>query len=257
MAIMLRTQGVATRVVNGFQSGELNESTGMVVVRKRDAHSWVEVYFPSENKWVEFDPTPPSSRGALGESGFANQLRWFGDTLETLWIRYFVSFDEIGQASLASLVSDRIRVGKMILQRGVSTSTSAVGVFIERLASMQPAGRQGLLIAIVTLILFALLGLTLFLGKLKRFPFSRFNRHSSRTFPKFYEELTSILRRQGHLRKPSQTPLEFATSTGVSEVVELTRIYNEIRFRGMVPDETTRKRVASLLRDLRKVANTS
>lgn len=257
MAIMLRTQGIATRVVNGFQSGELNASTGMVVVRKRDAHSWVEVYFPSENRWVEFDPTPPSSRRALGESGFANQLRWFGDTLETLWIRYFVSFDEVGQASLASLVLERIREGKMILERVAFTSTSTVGVYIERLAAMQPAGKRALLTAIVTLILFALLGLTLFLRKVKRFPFSSSDRYSSRTPPKFYEELTSILRRQGHLRKPSQTPLEFAVGTGVSEVVELTRIYNEMRFRGTVPDEITWKRVISLLRDLRKSVNTS
>ena len=59
------------------------------------------------------------------------------------------------------------------------------------------------------------------------------------------------------MRRPNQTPLEFAISTGVSEVVELTRIYNEIRFGGTVPDETTLKRVSSLLRDLRKVVNTS
>ena len=52
MAIMLRTQGIPTRVVNGFQQGEYNETADVYVVRQREAHSWVEVYFPGEDAWV-------------------------------------------------------------------------------------------------------------------------------------------------------------------------------------------------------------
>ncbi|HEY0659298.1 MAG TPA: DUF3488 and transglutaminase-like domain-containing protein, partial [Pyrinomonadaceae bacterium] len=58
MAVMLRTQGIATRVVNGFQRGEYNETADVFVVKQRNAHSWVEVYFPGENVWIPFDPTP-------------------------------------------------------------------------------------------------------------------------------------------------------------------------------------------------------
>ena len=58
MAIMLRTQGIATRIVNGFQQGDFNETAGVYVVKQRDAHSWVEVYFPETDSWVTFDPTP-------------------------------------------------------------------------------------------------------------------------------------------------------------------------------------------------------
>jgi hypothetical protein len=46
MAVMLRTQGVAARVVNGFQMGEYNDAADAYTVTQRDAHSWVEVYFP-------------------------------------------------------------------------------------------------------------------------------------------------------------------------------------------------------------------
>ena len=35
MAVMLRTQGIATRVVNGFQRGEYNETADVFVVRQR------------------------------------------------------------------------------------------------------------------------------------------------------------------------------------------------------------------------------
>src|SRR5712692_4833518 len=49
MAVMLRTQGIATRVVNGFLPGQFNETADAFTVRQSDAHSWVEVYFPESN----------------------------------------------------------------------------------------------------------------------------------------------------------------------------------------------------------------
>ena len=51
MAVMLRTQGIATRIVNGFSEGEYNETADVYVVKQKNAHSWVEVYFPGENVW--------------------------------------------------------------------------------------------------------------------------------------------------------------------------------------------------------------
>ncbi|HET8667619.1 MAG TPA: DUF3488 and transglutaminase-like domain-containing protein, partial [Terriglobales bacterium] len=57
MAIMLRTAGIPSRVVNGFRGGEFNSITGSYIIRARDAHSWVEAYFPGYG-WASFDPTP-------------------------------------------------------------------------------------------------------------------------------------------------------------------------------------------------------
>src|SRR6266700_360415 len=58
MAIMLRSIGIPSRVVNGFAGGEFNDITSQYVIRGSDAHSWVEAYIPGEG-WTEFDPTPP------------------------------------------------------------------------------------------------------------------------------------------------------------------------------------------------------
>ena len=57
MAVMLRTLGIPSRVVNGFRSGEFNDLTSQYVIRASNAHSWVEAYFPNYG-WVAFDPTP-------------------------------------------------------------------------------------------------------------------------------------------------------------------------------------------------------
>lgn len=70
MALMLRTQGVPARVVNGFQGGEWNPVGEYWLVRQRDAHSWVEVHFPGRG-WVTFDPTPAATGGVTGRARIA------------------------------------------------------------------------------------------------------------------------------------------------------------------------------------------
>ena len=67
MVVMLRTQGIPARIVNGFQGGEWNPVGEYWLVRQRDAHSWVEVWF-GESDWVIFDPTPLGAGGVRGRA---------------------------------------------------------------------------------------------------------------------------------------------------------------------------------------------
>jgi hypothetical protein len=57
MALLLRMGGLPARVSAGFTSGVYNSATKQWVVSDRDAHAWVEVWFPKYG-WVKFDPTP-------------------------------------------------------------------------------------------------------------------------------------------------------------------------------------------------------
>jgi transglutaminase-like putative cysteine protease len=57
MALMLRMDGIPTRVATGFSPGAYNHTTKEYEVRDFDAHSWVEVWFAGIG-WVPFDPTP-------------------------------------------------------------------------------------------------------------------------------------------------------------------------------------------------------
>jgi hypothetical protein len=57
MAMLLRMGGVPARVAAGFSPGVLDRERGEYIVRDVDAHSWVEVFFPTIG-WVTFDPTP-------------------------------------------------------------------------------------------------------------------------------------------------------------------------------------------------------
>jgi hypothetical protein len=72
MCVMLRTQGVPCRVAVGYvlDQGAGNETT--YIVRKDNAYSWVEVFFPGYG-WINFNPTadrPQGGADGLGSIGF-------------------------------------------------------------------------------------------------------------------------------------------------------------------------------------------
>ncbi|MEF8775579.1 MAG: transglutaminase domain-containing protein [Haloarculaceae archaeon] len=60
MSVMLRSQGIPSRVVVGYTPGQ-EVADDSFVVRGYNSHAWVEAYFPDQG-WVAFDPTPASER---------------------------------------------------------------------------------------------------------------------------------------------------------------------------------------------------
>ena len=56
MIVMLRNLGIPARLAAGFSQGELSPASSQFIVRERDAHTWVEVYFPGYG-WISFEPT--------------------------------------------------------------------------------------------------------------------------------------------------------------------------------------------------------
>ena len=55
-ALLMQSQGYPTRVVLGFNAGQLNN--GKYEVLNTNAHAWPEVWFGQEYGWVRFEPTP-------------------------------------------------------------------------------------------------------------------------------------------------------------------------------------------------------
>ncbi|MGB0221076.1 MAG: transglutaminase TgpA family protein [Sinimarinibacterium flocculans] len=55
-AVLMRAAGVPSRVVTGYQGGQLNEFGGYYVVRQSDAHAWVEIWVAPDG-WIRIDPT--------------------------------------------------------------------------------------------------------------------------------------------------------------------------------------------------------
>ncbi len=91
-ATLLRAGGVPARVVLGYYGGYFNSIGGYLVVRRSDAHAWVE-YWLQDRGWVRADPTSmvaperiDRSAGALGVDSLAGLRR--GSVLNWLWTRW-------------------------------------------------------------------------------------------------------------------------------------------------------------------------
>lgn len=61
MVVMLRGLGIPARVVSGYAEGAYDPDTALYYISERDAHTWVEVFFPGLG-WVEFEPTAGESQ---------------------------------------------------------------------------------------------------------------------------------------------------------------------------------------------------
>ncbi|MBH1964591.1 MAG: DUF3488 domain-containing transglutaminase family protein [Comamonadaceae bacterium] len=64
--ILMRAAGVPSRIVTGFQGGEINSVDGYWTVRNADAHAWAEVW-TTDRGWVRVDPTAAVAPGRVGQ----------------------------------------------------------------------------------------------------------------------------------------------------------------------------------------------
>jgi transglutaminase-like putative cysteine protease len=237
MAIMLRTQGIATRVVNGFHGGDYNDAADVTVIRQRNAHAWVEVYFPAAEAWVTFDPTPfseGSETAAVG--GLTGTVHKYFEALETFWIEYFVAYDDQGQRSLAR----SLRSGFLEYQNNIGSYAAAIENTIrEWLSEVRGdngfrASAEAIGVALACLAATVALVLSSFWAWRRLRIGGWFTKRSftgkERTVVEFYERMLRVLASRGLTREASQTPLEFAAATGLPEAIGITEKYNRVRF---------------------------
>ena len=240
LAIMLRTQGVATRIVNGFQAGEYNETADVYVVRQREAHSWVEVYFPKENAWIPFDATPAAGQfSGTGTTGIIGNINRYAEALETFWIQYVVAYDNQEQKSV-------MRSVRSVLQDLQTKTVNAADDLQRRLSNWwkQIRGDEGLAESVwaigygfLYLLGFALgiVCLIWLYRKIKRLRIwerliNWLKNKKETSIVEFYERMQKVLAGKGLTREPHQTPLEFAFALNMPEAVSITEKYNRVRF---------------------------
>ena len=105
MAVLLRMNGIPSRIINGFASTEWNDLGKYMVVRQAHAHSWVEAYIPNIG-WKVYDPTPPDPT-AVAHS--PNMLSRRLDLMRLYWQRYVVRYSMQDQTQLADYFSRETR----------------------------------------------------------------------------------------------------------------------------------------------------
>ncbi|MGH9478102.1 MAG: transglutaminaseTgpA domain-containing protein, partial [Terriglobales bacterium] len=145
LAVMARTLGIPTRLVNGFEVGSYNPLTGEYLVRGGDAHTWVEAYFmlPGrrgrlQGQWVSFDPTPAAPAAAAGMFPKAGMLL---DAFSSWWQSWIVNYDWIRQGRLAQRLLGQLSDG---VTAGWQAAGDGAASAWQRLSSGGAAGTNDL-----------------------------------------------------------------------------------------------------------------
>lgn len=216
LAIMLRSQGIPARVVNGFQQGEYSRLFRAWIVRQRDAHSWVEAWLPGAG-WTTLDATPAAGTQSPG----------FDDAVE-IWRQVQILWD------------DNVIGFNYTFQLGfIATAQDALAALRARARGWGGVAGAGVVLALVLLA-----GAGVLRAARRRRP------RGMRPRVAFYARAVKLLARKGHARRPDQTPLEHAREVAAKDpaageaALEIARLYYDARYGGVAPDE---KKVRELL----------
>lgn len=239
MAVMLRALGIPSRVVNGFRSDEFNDLTGNYVIRAKDAHSWVEAYFPGYG-WQMFDPTPGGSGGTPQGWG---RLALYVDAMASFWRDWIVSYDSAHQFILGQTAINgtknfwenarnwgRIKYDSMLHWAGRSQDR----------VQNSPA-RWAIAGVAVALLLLLLANL----GRIARWLHDRWLRSHPERSPEqaasmWYQRMARTVGRRGPQKSAAQTPQEFLKEIEDARLREpvsrFTSVYESARFGNSVDD---------------------
>ena len=228
-AVMLRSLGIPARIVNGFRRGEFNEWSEYFIVRQSDAHSWVEAYFAGAG-WVAFDPTPSVfTRPPFYLARLAGHLM---DTLHVFWTE-LVSFDRFKQVGFFRAVRSKLR--------GSWEKLLHLPYGLNDLRKLKWDGFKGWERSsmIAALVFFLSLGFCWTFYRYRRYLLVFWKSHilekpDSEIVPDYYREMLDVLKRKGFVRKPSETPAEFAARIQVelrsTLPAQITEVYYRSRF---------------------------
>jgi transglutaminase-like putative cysteine protease len=240
MAIMLRTQGIPARVVNGFRGGEYNDLTGSYIVREKDAHSWVEAYFP-EYGWVTFDPTP--SGPAAGDGGSLSRMALYLDAMREIWREWVINYDLSHQMRLSAELSTRTGNAQSSFRLWLwQRYRQLVGHIDDGQRRLERLSPTDMVVCCVSL--FLLLALPLSVKAWRSVRRKKLLRNPqlapSTTASFWYLRMLKFMARRGLRKEPAQTAAEFTSSIDDlqmrQEVETFTAHYERARFAESVED---------------------
>jgi len=237
MAVMLRTLGIPSRVVNGFRSDEFNDLTGNYVVRAKDAHAWVEAFFPGYG-WQTFDPTPAGTSGT--PQGWDRAMLYL-DAMSSFWREWIINYDASHQSSLGQAAVSGTRG---VWERARAWWRGHYDAMLRWARRSQERAERapkrwigfGLAMGLALLAVFLVLGNLPWIARMIHE--KRLRKHPERSpelaATMWYERMARFLAGRGVKKSTAQTPREFAEvipEEALRErVQQFTQAYESARF---------------------------
>ncbi|MCC2641219.1 MAG: conserved rane protein of unknown function, Transglutaminase-like [Nitrospira sp.] len=234
MVVLLRTVGIPARLVTGFLATEWNGFGKHYTVRQRDAHAWVEVYFP-QSGWITMDPTPPVADGSI-------QAWWksAGSVLDSVrleWDRLFVHYSAKDQLAVVQGIRESGEVVRIKMSESLTALWALLFTVLSRfIKTLAPAGIPQATIFFILIIGAGYVGMRVL--RQPRFGAARQDVYSSdqRVVITLYTHMIECFAQNGIAKPASATPLEFLDyvreqwSEVSSSAAVLTHLYQRVRF---------------------------
>lgn len=239
MAIMLRTLGIPSRLVNGFRNGEYNDLTGSYIVRARNAHTWVEAYISGVG-WTSFDPTPSD---AAPVATTWSRFRLYLDAAQEFWREWVINYDFGHQRELTLSTVTKAQHTAFDLRRWLRLKYMGLLQRARKLndrVTHDPRSWGALLVALV-LVVVGLWNLRLIVRALRRRSIARQPSRAPQIAASiWYSKMLKRVARQGYFKTPAQTPSEFVNAIPEAalreSVSKFTDRYERARFGDSAPD---------------------
>lgn len=129
MVVLLRHQGVPARMVVGYHGGDAGQDRSTVVVRRSNAHAWVEAWLGAGRGWEVFDPTPSEGVDGLKRLTALDRIRLAWQATKDFFDRRILTFGLGEQMGLLSGLAD-LGANALSRLRGVSWRPWAVGLVL-------------------------------------------------------------------------------------------------------------------------------
>jgi len=108
MVVLLRHEEVPARLVVGFHGGDAGAGGDRVVVRRSNAHAWVEAWLGDDRGWVVFDPTPAEGIDGLKQLSLLDRGRQVWQTVEDFFDRRILTFGLGEQVGVLMAVGEAV-----------------------------------------------------------------------------------------------------------------------------------------------------
>ncbi len=119
LAVMLRLEGIPSRITTGFFGGE--RSAARYVVRAGDAHAWVDAWV--DGAWVRLDATPDAGR-SLASGRWSQAIARLWEQIEQWWRTRVLDYSFSDQLNLARSL---VRPPRSAVESDPATESGPVG----------------------------------------------------------------------------------------------------------------------------------
>ncbi|MCH5373758.1 MAG: transglutaminase domain-containing protein, partial [Planctomycetes bacterium] len=294
LALMLRSQGIPSRLIVGYRASVFQANIEAYAVRECDAHAWVEAYIPPEQlagrdlpdnhsdwsrgAWLRLEPTPTTATETSGMALLVQRMRDAATWVRTIWRNNVLGMSGSRQrAAIYGPLADTVKRWSSRISNPEyweELRQRKLWVFNKNVLGLVWL----LCVGFVLFVVFALSRMpsfSLFGGLWRRREGKPAFGYDSAAGA-FYEQLERLLAGNGQARRSSQTQREFARCAGeqiaalsgeqavTAWIREVVDAYYRVRFGHCDLDRGQAATIASLLAKIRaaigessRIANSS